>query len=59
MYSGKIGKFLFEHDTDTNRISVYIEGQGVEPVSYINVSPTLNEKDFHYEIMDFVTKRPN
>lgn len=51
MYSGKINKYRFEHDSETNRIMVYEEGAGVEPVTLIHVSPNLNEKNFHYEIM--------
>lgn len=57
MYNGKIGKFVFEYEASTSRICVYEEGQGVEPVSYIGVDSDLSEKDFHYEIMDFVMKR--
>lgn len=56
MYSGKINKYRFEHDSETNRIMVYEEGAGVEPVNLIHVSPNLSEKAFHYEIMDFVAK---
>jgi len=59
MYNGKISEFRFEHDSDTNRIMVYEEGRGVEPVSLIHVKPNLTEKDFHIEIMDFYSKSGN
>jgi hypothetical protein len=36
---------------------VYEEGKGVEPVSFIKVDEKISEKDFDYEIMDFVAKR--
>jgi len=53
MYSGKINKYRFEHDSETNRIMVYEEGAGVEPVNLIHVSPNISEKSFHYEIMSW------
>jgi hypothetical protein len=56
MYTGKIGDYRFELEQETSRIVVYKEGTGVDPVAYIPVNKSLTEKDFHYEIMDFVTK---
>ena len=53
MYSGKINKYRFEHDSETSRIMVYEEGAGVEPTSIIHVSSDLSEKNFHYEIMSW------
>jgi len=53
MHQGKIDKYTFELETETNRILVYEEGQGIEPVSLINVKPNISEKAFHYEIMDW------
>ncbi len=56
MYSKKIEQYLFELDKETNRIMVYKEGDGVEPVAYISVRPDISEKSFDYEIMDWVSK---
>jgi hypothetical protein len=53
MYSGKINKYRFEHDSETDRIMVYEEGAGVEPVTLIPVSTNISEKAFHYEIMSW------
>lgn len=53
IYNGKIDKYRFEHDSETNRIMIYEEGAGVEPVALIHVSERLTEKDFHYEIMSW------
>jgi hypothetical protein len=53
MYSGKINKYRFEHDSETNRIIIYEEGAGVEPISLIHVSSNISEKTFHYEIMSW------
>lgn len=57
MYSGKINKYRFEHDSETNRIMVYEQGAGVEPISIINVSSDLSEKSFHYDIMAWVADK--
>ena len=57
MYKGVIGKYRFELDSETNRIMVYKEGDGVEPVAYINVKIGISEKAFHYEIMDWAAKQ--
>lgn len=54
MYTGKIEKYTFEHDAKTNRINVYEDGCGVDPIELIKVNSNLTEKEFHYEIMDFV-----
>jgi hypothetical protein len=51
MYKGVIGKYRFELDSETDRVMVYKEGDGVEPVAYISVKPNISEKGFHYEIM--------
>jgi hypothetical protein len=53
MYKGKIGKYRFELDQDTNRVMVYREGDGVEPIAYISVRSDISEKGFHYEIMSW------
>ncbi len=57
MYKGVIGKYRFELDSETNRVMVYKEGDGVEPVAYIKVKPDISEKAFHYEIMDWAAKQ--
>jgi hypothetical protein len=54
MYKGVIGKYRFELDSETDRVMVYKEGDGVEPIAYINVKPDISEKSFHYEIMSWV-----
>lgn len=59
MYNGKIGKYRFELDDSTNRIMVYEEGKGVEPVEILKVEDNLTEKDFHYTIMEYFTKNNN
>jgi hypothetical protein len=57
MYKGVIGKYRFELDSETNRIMVYKEGDGVEPIAYISVKTGISEKSFHYEIMDWAAKQ--
>jgi hypothetical protein len=57
MYKGVIGKYRFELDSETNRIMVYKEGDGVEPIAYISVKTSISEKSFHYEIMDWAAKQ--
>lgn len=59
MYKGVIGKYRFELDSETNRVMVYKEGDGVEPIAYINVKPSISEKSFHYEIMSWVADNGN
>jgi hypothetical protein len=51
-----IGKMLFELDDETNRIMVYEEGEGVEPVAFINVDASITEKEFECEIMWWVSQ---
>ena len=51
MYNGRIGKYRFEHDPDTERIMVYKEGEGVDPITFIRIPSNISEKNFHYEIM--------
>lgn len=55
MYKDAIGKFEFIFEKETKRIVVYVKGDA-SPLTYISVSGGLSEKDFHYEIMDFVSK---
>jgi hypothetical protein len=57
MYSNKIDTYSFEYDSESSKILVYEEGKGLDPVHLIAVKPNLTEKEFHYEIMDFVAKR--
>lgn len=57
MYTGKIEPYTFELNTDTNHIYVYEKGKGVDPVKLIKVEEGITEKDFHYEIMDFVMRK--
>lgn len=57
MYNGKIGKYTFEYEHETKRIVVYEENKGIDPIEYIRVSDSLTEKGFHYEIMDYVSKK--
>jgi hypothetical protein len=59
MYKGVIGKYRFELDSETDRVMVYKEGDGVEPIAYINVKPDISEKGFHYEIMSWVADNGN
>ena len=54
---GKIGEYTFELDDQLNRINVYKQGEGIEPDWHIAVGPNVNEKTFHYEIMDWYVKR--
>lgn len=49
-----IDKYRFELDSITNRIMVYVEGDGVVPVSYIKCKPNITEKEFDYEIMYYI-----
>jgi hypothetical protein len=59
MYNDTIDKYRFELDSETNRIMIYKEGLGVEPVAYISVKPGITEKTFHYEIMSWVADTGN
>jgi hypothetical protein len=34
---------------------IHCEGEGVDPIAFINVKPSITEKDFHYEIMSWVS----
>jgi hypothetical protein len=56
MYNATIGKYRFELDTDTNRIMVYREGDGVEPIAFISVNSGISEKSFHYEVMSWASE---
>ena len=55
--NGKIGEFTFELDSELSRIAVYQNGEGSEPAWYIPVGRDIDEKTFHYEIMDWYAKR--
>ena len=55
---GKIDNFDFVLEEETNRIFVYQQNNDT-PVGYISVNANISEKDFHYEIMDFVAKSKN
>jgi len=59
MYNATIGKYRFELDADTNRIMVYREGDGVEPISFISVDSGITEKNFHYEAMAWASETKN
>lgn len=52
MLEGQIGNNWFVYDKDSNKITVFQKGD-VDPVAYISVSENLDEKNFHYEIMDW------
>jgi len=55
--NGKIGEFTFELDSELSRIAVYQNGDGTEPAWYISVGRDIDEKTFHYEIMDWYSKK--
>ena len=55
--SGKIAEYTFELDSDLSRIDVYKQGEGTEPSWYITVGQDIDEKSFHYEIMDWYSKK--
>jgi len=55
--NGKIGEFTFELDSELSRIAVYKSGDGTEPAWYITVGRDIDEKTFHYEIMDWYSKK--
>ena len=57
MYSNKIDSYSFEYEKESSKILVFEEGKGLDPIHLISVKSNLTEKDFHYEIMDFVAKR--
>ena len=54
MYREQIGRFEFVYEQETKRIMVYMKGD-TSPIRYISVDHDLSEKDFHYEIMGFVS----
>jgi len=53
---GQIGKYIFRHDPISEKINVFEKPAGGEPEWYIQVSESISEKDFHYEIMDWYAK---
>ena len=55
--NGKIAEYTFELDSDLSRIDVYKQGEGTEPSWYITVGQDIDEKSFHYEIMDWYSKK--
>tara|TARA_R110002033_G_scaffold52300_1_gene99560 strand:+ start:895 stop:1077 length:183 start_codon:yes stop_codon:yes gene_type:complete len=55
--TGKIGEYTFELDSELGRIDVYQKGDAVEPGWHIAVGRNVDEKTFHYEIMDWYVKR--
>ena len=55
--NGKIGEYTFELDNELSRIDVYQQSEGSEPAWYIPVGRDIDEKTFHYEIMDWYSKR--
>jgi len=55
--NGKIGEYTFELDSTLSRIDVYQQGESSEPAWYIPVGRDIDEKTFHYEIMDWYSKR--
>jgi len=55
--TGKIGEYTFELDSELGRIDVYQKGDAVEPGWHIAVGHNVDEKTFHYEIMDWYVKR--
>jgi len=55
--NGKIGEYTFELDNELSRIDVYQQGEVSEPAWYIPVGRDIDEKTFHYEIMDWYSKR--
>jgi len=57
MYSNKVGIYSFEYDNESSKIFVFEENGGVDPIHLIDVEGNLTEKAFHYEIMDFISKR--
>ena len=52
-----IGDFIFELNVDINKICVYNKSRVGEPEWYISVDSNIDEKIFHYEIMDLYSKR--
>jgi len=55
--NGKIAEYTFELDSDLSRIDVYKQGEGTDPSWYITVGRDIDEKSFHYEIMDWYSKK--
>ena len=54
---GEIGEYIFELDKQLNRIDVFQKGDAVDPGWHITTVTNLDEKTFHYEIMDWYVKR--
>jgi hypothetical protein len=54
---GNIGDFIFELNEDINKICVYNKDRTGEPEWYISIDSNIDEKKFHYEIMDWYSKR--
>jgi hypothetical protein len=55
-YESIISKYRFKLDTQMNKIEVYCESKGVEPIALIQVKQNLSEKEFHYEIMQWASE---
>ena len=56
--NGTIGEYTFELDSSLSRIEVCKKGDGPEPGRIIAVGRDIDEKAFHYEIMDWYSKIP-
>jgi hypothetical protein len=54
MHTATVGKFRFDYDSETKRILIFREGDGVDPISIITVTNIKGEKDFHYEVMSWL-----
>ena len=54
-----INNFKFKHNEKTLFIEVYDGENSEEPYSFIRVTDTISEKDFHYEISDWFLKNVN
>lgn len=57
MYNNKIGVYSFEYEVGSNKILIFEEGKGLDPIYLISVKPNLTEKDFHYEIMGWYAQK--
>lgn len=55
-YESIINKYRFKLDAQMNKIEVYCESKGVEPLALIHVKQNLSEKEFHYEIMQWASE---
>lgn len=56
MQTKKIDQYTFDMDELNSRILVYTDNNTLDPFALIKVQLPMSDKEFDYEIMDWVAK---